>query len=328
MTLFARPAPKTPIAAGILLVLVLIPSTIVSETVSRDAGMAFGIAVGFVMATASVRRAIDAVGTAVLAAALAATSAAVDGPAGVALLLLASAVLLAVTNQHSAGLMALAPVVVILYGPDLIDLSWQAAFGWTLLGGLTGLAIARAMKFTSEPVPVDTGTAWRHAIVLGVLGAAALYLTLANEIPHGYWIAVTIVVALRPLPEHRADTLRGRLLGTLLGAVIALVVILVVPQGLQLLPALVFLYLLVTYALSQNYFMQTLFLTPMLLIFISIGEEEGITNTIERVFFTAIGIAVAVLGAILLDRWDTRAEQRQALAAASVQGSDPGQAPR
>ena len=325
--MFAKPVPKTPMAAAILLVLVLIPSTVVTELVSTDAGMAFGIAVGFVMGMAAVRNARDAVASAVLAAALAAVSIAVDSPLGIALLMLFAAVLLGLTNQHSAGLMALAPVIVILYGPNLIDLTWQGAFLWTFLGGLAGLVIARTMKFVSEPKPMDAGMAWRHAIVLGVVGAGTFYWSLSADIPHSYWVTVTIVVALRPLPEQRFDTMRGRLLGTLLGAIIALAVIVVVPAQWQILPAIVFLYLLVTYALSQNYFMQTLFLTPMLLIFISFGEpDQGVVNTVERAFFTVIGVVVCVLAVLFLQWWDTKALARGA-AGLPTGPDDRGDAP-
>ena len=150
--------------------------------------------------------------------------------------------------------------------------------------------------------------AWRHAVVLGVLSAATMYWALANNISHGYWIAVTLVVALRPLPEQRADTLRGRLLGTLLGAVIAFVVIVTLPVWLGALVAAICLVLLAAYSMSGDYFMQTLFLTPMLLIFATLGDEnKGITYTGERVFFTIVGVAVGVVALVVLDRWDRAA---------------------
>ncbi|MCU0279679.1 MAG: hypothetical protein MUE31_12415, partial [Candidatus Nanopelagicales bacterium] len=57
-----------------------------------------------------------------------------------------------------------------------------------------------------------------------------------------------------------------------------------------------------------NYFMQTLFLTPMLLIFTTIGDEaEGVTSTAERVFYTIIGVAVGFAAAWALARWDRAA---------------------
>ena len=53
--------------------------------------------------------------------------------------------------------------------------------------------------------------------------------------------------------------------------------------------------------------MQTLFLTPMLLIFGSLGDtDRGFTITIERVYYTIVGIVIGVAAAYLLDRWDQR----------------------
>ena len=53
------------------------------------------------------------------------------------------------------------------------------------------------------------------------------------------------------------------------------------------------------------YLMQMLALTPMLLIFASLGDtERGLELTAERVIFTAIGFAAAVLLAILIRHWE------------------------
>jgi len=77
--------------------------------------------------------------------------------------------------------------------------------------------------------------------------------------------------------------------------------------------AAVCLYWLAVYSMSGNYFMQTLFLTPMLLIFATLGDEEkGLVYTGERVFFTIVGVAVGVVAAIVLDRWDKVAADRVA----------------
>lgn len=47
----------------------------------------------------------------------------------------------------------------------------------------------------------------------------------------------------------------------------------------------------------------------MLLIFASLGDiERGFELTIERVIFTVLGIAAAVLTALLLRRWESRRE--------------------
>lgn len=306
MALFTKPVAGTWKFAAILLLAVMIPSSVAAAIGGPYAGMAFGVAAGFVMAVTPFATTGQALGSAVLAAGLAAgASLADDTPWAVAALMLVSALLLAVTNQHSAGLMTLAPAIVVIFGPAPLDFPWWEAFIYVLVGGIVGWIVIRVLSFDAQPVPVPPGVAWRHALTIGILAAAAMYWALAFQIPHGYWVAVTLVVALRPLPEQRSDTLRGRLLGTLLGAVIAFVAIVALPVWLAGVAGMVCLFLLATYSLGGNYFMQTLFLTPMLLILATLGDKEkGLQYTSERVFFTIVGVAIGMIAAVLLDRWD------------------------
>jgi hypothetical protein len=307
--MFTKPVEGAWKFAAILLVAVMIPSSIATSVGGTYAGMAFGIAAGFTMAVTPFANTPQALGSAILAAGLAAASSWADDAAlPIAGLMLLAALLQALTNQFSAGLMTLAPVIVIIFGPTSLEFAPWEAFAYVLAGGVVGWLVMRVLKFTAERRPVPGDVAWRHAVVVGVLSAAAMYWALANNISHGYWIAVTLVVALRPLPEERSDTLRGRLLGTLFGAIIAFVVIVLLPTPLAALVAAVCLFLLATYSMGGAYFMQTLFLTPMLLIFATLGDQEkGLEYTGERVFFTIIGVGVGVVAAYALDRWDRAA---------------------
>lgn len=309
--MFTRPVEGAWKFAAILLVAVMIPSSIATAIGGTYAGMAFGIAAGFTMAVTPFASTPQSLGSAVLAAGLAAASSwADDAPLAIAGLMLLAALLQALTNQFSAGLMTLAPAIVIIFGPTSLEFAPWEAFAYVLAGGVVGWLIMRVLKFTAERRPVPRDVAWRHAVVVGVLSAAAMYWALANNISHGYWIAVTLVVALRPLPEERADTLRGRLLGTLFGAIIAFVVIVFLPTPLAALVAAVCLFLLATYSMGGDYFMQTMFLTPMLLIFATLGDEEkGLVYTSERVFFTIIGVVIGVVAVFVLDRWDRASQQ-------------------
>lgn len=309
--MFSRPVEGAWKFAVILLVAVMVPSSIATAIGGTYAGMAFGIAAGFTMAVTPFASTPQSLGSAVLAAGLAAASSwADDAPLAIAGLMLVAALLQALTNQFSAGLMTLAPAIVIIFGPTSLEFAPWEAFAYVLAGGVFGWLIMRVLKFTAERRPVPRDVAWRHAVVVGVLSAAAMYWALANNISHGYWIAVTLVVALRPLPEERADTLRGRLLGTLFGAIIAFVVIVFLPTPLAALVAAVCLFLLATYSMGGDYFMQTMFLTPMLLIFATLGDEEkGLVYTSERVFYTIIGVVIGVAAVFVLDRWDRASQQ-------------------
>lgn len=307
MSLFTKPQPGMVKFAGILLVALLIPSTIVTLAFGTDVGMAFSLSAGLGMAIAPVADTQSAAGSAAIAGMLAGLATiAHEDPGQVAALMVLASLLMALTNQISAGLMALAPVIVILFGPGPVDEPWLTSLFWVFAGGLLGIAVARMFKFQAARRPVPAGVAWRHAIAIAVLGAGTMYWALEYQVPHGYWVTVTIVIALRPLPEERSDTLRGRLLGTLFGAGIALAAILTGNVIFGALLAVACLYLLTAYALGGSYFMQTLFMTPMLLVFASLGDmDKGLQYTGQRVLYTVIGALMGILAAVMLSRFDS-----------------------
>lgn len=310
MAIFSRPQPGTLSITLKLLVAILIPSAIVSVLGGTSASMGFGLAMGLGMAVTPVSKPRQAAVLVVLGAVLGGlASLAGSTPWAIAVLMFVAAILFALTNQRSAGLLSLAPIIVILFGPGPISLIWWSAVLWILAGGLVGFFITRLLKFQAPTLPVEKRTAWEHGIAVGLLSAGIMFWSLANNIPHGYWIAVTVLMALRPLPNQRRETLNGRLIGTLLGAVIALLAVLLLPLWGAVIFAVLCLFFLVWYSMGGAYLMQALSLTPMLLIFASLGDlERGFELTIERAIFTVIGIAAAVLVALLLRRWESQRE--------------------
>ncbi len=314
MALLSRPQPGTLPTAVKLMVAILIPAAIVSVVGGVAPSMAFGLAMGLGMAVAPVSKPLNTAIYILIGAALGALASVADAsPWAIAVLIFISAILCAITNQRSAGLLAMAPLFVILFGPGPISLEWWAAALWIIAGGLVGVAITVLLKFQAPIKPVAPRTAWEHGIAVGLLCAGIMYWSLANDVPHGYWMAVTVLMALRPLPDQRRETLNGRLIGTLLGAVIALLVVLFLPTWAAVIAAVVFLFLLIWYSMGGAYLMQALSLTPMLLIFASLGDvDRGIELTIERVIFTVIGIGAAIVVALLLRRWENRRESAAA----------------
>jgi len=310
MPLFSRPQPGTLPMTLKLIVAILIPSVIVSLLAGPSASMGFGLAMGLGMAVAPVSRPRQSAVLMIVGAALGALASWADStPWAIAALMFLSAILFAIANQRSAGLLSLAPVLVILFGPGPIQLTWWAAALWILAGALTGAAITRLLKFQAPTMPVDRRSAWEHGIAVGLLSAGIMYWALAAGIPHGYWAAVTVVMALRPLAAQRRETISGRLIGTLLGAIIALLAVLLLPMWAALVIAVLGLFFLVWYSMGGSYLMQTLALTPMLLIFASLGDvDRGFELTVERVLFTVVGIAAAVVLALVLHSWERRRE--------------------
>jgi len=179
---------------------------------------------------------------------------------------------------------------------------------WGVVGGLVGLLIARLMGFEGQqPKPLPWGLASRHAVVLAVAAGLTLALEERLDLAMGYWVTVTLLVALRPVPGERRTIVTQRIAGTLLGAFIALVVVLLVPTNLLMVVAIACLVALAAYSMSGNYVLQTAFLTPMLMIFMSASEKEyALELTVGRVLYTIIGVLLALLLTMLMAVWDRR----------------------
>lgn len=313
MALLSRPMPGTLPMTFKLLAAILVPSIIITVLAGPSASMGFGIAMGLGMAVTPVSKPQQAAVLIFIAAVLGSlASLAGSTPWAIALLIMVSALLFAASNRRSAGLLSLTPIIIILFGPGAVDLSWWEAGIWVIAGAFVGGIVTKMLKLQAPVRPVVAFVAWEYGIAVGVLCAGVMYWTLASNIPHGYWIAVTVLMALRPLPEERRDTLNGRLVGTFLGAIIALVAVVFLPLWAALIVAALSMFFLIWYTLGGAYVMQALTLTPMLLIFSSLGDFDlGLELTVERVAFTVVGIAAAIVVALLLRYWERQRKSRK-----------------
>jgi hypothetical protein len=307
---FAAPDPGTLRNSAFLIVIVLIPGLIASAIGGITASVTVGLCSGAAMSFATLMRPRTAALTTLLLGAAAASGALVEGNVWLSGLAVGVAtVLTAPANAYSAGMLMLAPILTMVFAVTDRGWTWWQAGVWGVIGGLVGLGIARAMKFGQRPPqPLSPTLAWRHAIVLGIAAGLSIVAAEVLDLDHGYWVAVTLIVVLRPVPGERRDYVEQRVAGTLTGALIALAVVWVLPPALLLAAAFVFLVVLAAYAMSGNYFMQTMFLTPMLLLFLSAGGETEVTVslTIGRVMFTVIGALLAAALAWGMERWDER----------------------
>lgn len=295
-----------------LLVILMIPGFIASSIGGQAASMAVGIAAGSGLALGSVldvRRSLTLV---VLLGVVAAAGVLAAGqPVAAALVVAAVTAFTGLTNSWSAGSYALAPVLAIVFAATDRGLPWWSAAVWSIVGGLIGLAVLRVMKVDVEPSAMPERQAWRHALALAAACGLTLWAALAWQVPQGYWIPVTLLVALRPLREERSEILSDRLWGTLIGAVVALVAAFLLPPSLTQFVALIFLVLVAGYGVARNYLMQTACLTPMLMLFATAGDDaRTLEFTTQRVLFTIVGVLVGAALVVALSVWDARdAEQ-------------------
>jgi hypothetical protein len=306
---FHRPLPGTLRASVQLIGVVLIAGLVAQAIGGTTASITVGLAAGSAMTYGTVMPTRVAAVVTLVGGAAAALGAAVSGDPWLSGFAVAAMVLItAPASAYSAGALMLAPLLTMVFAVVDRGWPWWQAGIWGVVGGLVGLLIAGILRFGKRPpVRLPWRVAWRHATVVAIAAGASIVLAESLSLGHGYWVAVTILVVLRPLPEERTGYIIQRIWGTLLGAFIALVTIWLVPSGWLMPAALVFLVVLAAYAMSGNYFLQTAFLTPMLMIFMSANDKgTAIELTIGRVLYTVVGVLIAALLAWVMHLTDRR----------------------
>jgi uncharacterized membrane protein YgaE (UPF0421/DUF939 family) len=140
----------------------------------------------------------------------------------------------------------------------------------------------------------------RHALRLGLTAAFGQFIASYFHLDRGYWIAMTVLVVLKPNFGGTLQRAVQRITGTVVGALVAAVLSWNVRNPvilLAILPVLAF----ATFCLRPiNYGLFTLALTPMIMVMLDVGEPGNWEMSFQRVFHTLLGGALAVLGGYLL----------------------------
>ncbi|MEH2154229.1 FUSC family protein [Nostoc sp.] len=146
---------------------------------------------------------------------------------------------------------------------------------------------------------------FRHALRLALITTLAELLASVFQLPRGYWITLTALVALKPNFGGTSQTTVQRVIGTILGGIIGIALVLLVKN--QLASAVCFL-LLVFVAMSVrslSYSIFTILLTPAIILLLNIISAGGWQVGVLRIFDSFAGGALALLGSYLLfPRWE------------------------
>lgn len=198
-----------------------------------------------------------------------------------------------------AGLPTAAAVLVAVPG----DYDPALTAGWMIGGGLLSVVIAVVARFPKPSLPgTPPARAWRHAAVMAASVGVVVYFVQLYEVPHGYWVAVTLTVVLRPLHDLTRTKARQRILGTVGGVVLALILAWLLPVWGVMLALAACLVLMTSYALLGDYVRQVVFLTPAVVLLAPAGGVGLIAA--ERALATLIGTLLAGALALLLERAD------------------------
>ena len=146
---------------------------------------------------------------------------------------------------------------------------------------------------------------FRHAVRLGGVLAAAVFLERVLPYPRSYWLPLTTLVVLRP--EFATTFTRGvaRVVGTLFGAVGASLLLLI-PDTKHVLGAILVAVLLTTmYAvLNYNMVLFSFVLTAEVAVLLSFFQGAPAATTLaDRVIYTVLGGALAFFAYLIWPTW-------------------------
>jgi hypothetical protein len=209
-------------------------------------------------------------------------------------------------NRVSAGLLSMAPVLAVLEGLGVVKVGWVAAFFAALLAGIYVVLVVRLMRIRLTPRPVKPALAARHAVVLAVICGAATWVSIVQDLPHGYWVIVTIAVVLRPSISESTVMVRDRVIGTVIGSLIAVIVGDTLPEGAVWVVVAVFLWLDIGYTLVHRTVGAAIATTVLVIVMVAPSTDGGTwTTAFDRLVWTLVGAALAVVAGLFLRGADT-----------------------
>lgn len=225
-------------------------------------------------------------GSALGAAAVVALAGLAIGPAnlrGIGRGLMLAPVLAAVAASGTLGAVVVAPAVGVAIGA-----AWAA-------GLLLRLGGSRA------PVPLSRSDAWLHAIAMALATSLATLVSLAVPLPHGYWIVVTLAAVLQPVAAETSRATGERVVGTLVGSLLAVALGAVLPSWSVAIAIVVFMTLLIAYALLDDGVRRVAALTVLVVLALSGATGMvGLEVALQRLAWTLVGaVLVAATGLVV-----------------------------
>jgi uncharacterized membrane protein YccC len=164
---------------------------------------------------------------------------------------------------------------------------------------------ARDLLVTLRASLGTSSEAGRHAIRLAVVTGLAEVIAQAVGLPHGYWVALTVLIVLRP--DYGSTLYRGlqRAGGTIVGAGLGIATVLLGHFGDWALLAGLGVSLLTAYTvLTVNYLFFAIFLTDFVVVLLALLGLPADQTALDRLAGTCIGAALALLAYLLWPTWE------------------------
>jgi uncharacterized membrane protein YccC len=150
-------------------------------------------------------------------------------------------------------------------------------------------------------------TLFRHALRLALVATLAEILSSAYQVPNGYWITLTAVVALKPNFGGTTQTTLQRVIGTTIGGVIGIAIIILIHQPIAIWICLLLLLVTAMAVRPLSYSLFILLFTPAIILLLNATGKGGWEIGVVRVLDSFAGGALALLGSYLLfPHWERR----------------------
>ncbi len=169
--------------------------------------------------------------------------------------------------------------------------------------------LAAAMLALRANAGIST-EAGRHALRLAVVAAIGEIIAQASGLPHGYWIALTIVIVLRP--DYASTIYRGvqRAGGTVVGVGLGAATVLLLHTGTAALVAAAGVTMTIAYAVfAVSYLLYAIFLTDFVVILLALLGQTAEQTAAARLISTGIGAALAIIGYLAWPFWEGESAQ-------------------
>ena len=191
-------------------------------------------------------------------------------------------------------------------GP-VADRALAALAGGGLAVVVLAVALVVGLRPEAPPLPaVRPEVLLPHAVRFGIAAACGVAVAAALSLGHGYWLALTIAVVLRPGLAPTAERVAQRLAGTLLGGLLGALVIELVPSDAVLVAVSAELVGLAAGLMASEYRLAATFITGGVLAMLDIGHAVSVSLVDDRLLATVIGAGIALLAIIL---WPGPAEE-------------------
>ncbi len=150
-----------------------------------------------------------------------------------------------------------------------------------------------------------TSEGLRHALRVGVTLALAVAISHLFPFGHGYWLAMTVMIVLKP--DFATTVSRGlaRSVGTLVGAgLVTLLVAVLHPSTTLLIVATVGLYGASVAVLRANYVLYSVGVASLVVILLAFTGAPALSLAADRSFYTVLGATLALVAYAAWPTWE------------------------